>query len=72
MTDPAVAFLPGEGYGPFDRGDKDDVWLKAANNSSPFLGAVWPGVTVFPGAPHTESFQPIGTDVKRNFRLVPL
>ena len=48
MTDPAVAYLPGEGYGPFDRGTQTDVWLKAANNSSPFLGAVWPGVTVFP------------------------
>ncbi|KAI8974202.1 alpha-glucosidase [Trametes punicea] len=48
MTDPAVAYLPGEGYGPFDRGTAADVWLKAANDSSPFLGAVWPGVTVFP------------------------
>ncbi|CDO71936.1 Glycoside Hydrolase Family 31 protein [Trametes cinnabarina] len=48
MTDPAVAYLPGEGYGPFDRGTAADVWLKAANGSSPFLGAVWPGVTVFP------------------------
>ena len=53
MTDPAVAYLPGEGYGPFDRGTQTDVWLKAANNSSPFLGAVWPGVTVFPGELHT-------------------
>ncbi|KAI0669390.1 alpha-glucosidase [Trametes maxima] len=48
MTDPAVAYLPDEGYGPFDRGIKADIWLKAANGSSPFLGAVWPGVTVFP------------------------
>ncbi|KAH8100347.1 alpha-glucosidase [Cristinia sonorae] len=48
MTDPAVAYLPGESYGPFDRGTDADIWLKAANNSSPFLGAVWPGVTVFP------------------------
>ena len=48
MTDPAIAYLPDEGYGPFDRGTAADIWLKAANNSSPFLGAVWPGVTVFP------------------------
>ncbi|TBU29276.1 alpha-glucosidase [Dichomitus squalens] len=48
MTDPAVAYAPGEGYGPFDRGTTADIWLKAANGSSPFLGAVWPGVTVFP------------------------
>ena len=48
MTDPAIAYIPDEGYGPFDRGTAADIWLKAANNSSPFLGAVWPGVTVFP------------------------
>ncbi|KAH9923696.1 alpha-glucosidase [Epithele typhae] len=48
MTDPAIAYLPDQDYGPFDRGTADDVWLMAANNSSPFLGAVWPGVTVFP------------------------
>ncbi|OBZ75819.1 putative alpha/beta-glucosidase agdC [Grifola frondosa] len=47
MTDPAVAYLPGEGYGPYDRGTADDIWLKAANGSFS-LGAVWPGVTVFP------------------------
>ncbi|KAJ3553318.1 hypothetical protein NM688_g3681 [Phlebia brevispora] len=47
MTDPAVAYLPGEGYGPFDRGSQMDVWMKAANGSDS-LGAVWPGVTVFP------------------------
>ena len=43
MTDPAVAYLPGEGYGPFDRGSEMDVWMKAANGSSYSLGAVWPG-----------------------------
>ncbi|OJT01982.1 hypothetical protein TRAPUB_7516 [Trametes pubescens] len=48
MTDPAVAYVNDGTYGPFDRGIKDDIFLKAANGSSPFLGAVWPGVTVFP------------------------
>ncbi|KAI0648507.1 alpha-glucosidase [Trametes meyenii] len=48
MTDPAVAYQPGQGYGAFDRGTAADIWLKAANGSSPFLGAVWPGVTVYP------------------------
>ena len=46
MTDPAVAYLPGEGYGPFDRGTAKDVWLKAANGSSYSLGAVWPGMSL--------------------------
>lgn len=48
MTDPAVAYLPDENYGPFDRGAEMDVWIKAPNGSAS-LGLVWPGVTVFPG-----------------------
>ena len=48
MIDPAIAYAPGEGYGTYDRGTATDVWLKVTNGSSPFLGAVWPGVTVFP------------------------
>lgn len=48
MTDPAVAYLPGEGYGPYDRGTDMDVWIKAPNGSAS-LGLVWPGVTVYPG-----------------------
>ncbi|EMD34263.1 glycoside hydrolase family 31 protein [Gelatoporia subvermispora B] len=47
MTDPAVAYLPDQGYGPYDRGSALDIWLKAPNGSFS-LGAVWPGVTVFP------------------------
>ncbi|KAG6864625.1 hypothetical protein C0991_008189 [Blastosporella zonata] len=47
MTDPAVAYTPGEDYGTYDRGTGLDVWLKAANGSDS-LGLVWPGVTVYP------------------------
>ncbi|KAF8267580.1 alpha-glucosidase [Lactarius quietus] len=47
MTDPAIGYLPGQGYGTYDRGTELDVWLKAANGSSS-LGVVWPGVTVYP------------------------
>ena len=42
MTDPAVAYLPGQGYAPYDNGKKLDVWLKAPNGSES-LGVVWPG-----------------------------
>jgi alpha-glucosidase len=42
MTDPAVAYLPGAGYGPYDRGTAADIWLKAPNGSAT-LGLVWPG-----------------------------
>ncbi|KAI0738081.1 alpha-glucosidase [Daedaleopsis nitida] len=48
MVDPAVAYAPNENYGAYDRGTEADIWLMAANGSSPFLGAVWPGVTVYP------------------------
>lgn len=42
MTDPAVAYTPGQGYGPFDRGTASDVWLKLPNGSYE-LSVVWPG-----------------------------
>ena len=42
MTDPAVGYLPGEGYAPYDNGKALDVWLKAENGSES-LGVVWPG-----------------------------
>ena len=44
MTDPAVAYLPGRGYGTYRRGTELDVWPKAANRS-PSLGVVWPGMS---------------------------
>nr|GAT54403.1 alpha-glucosidase [Mycena chlorophos] len=47
MTDPAVGYLPGQGYGPFDRGAEAGIWLKNQNGSD-HLGLVWPGVTVWP------------------------
>ena len=43
MTDPAIAYLPGQDYGTYNRGTELDVWLKAANGSSS-LGVVWPGM----------------------------
>ena len=45
MTDPAVAYHPGGGYDPYDRGTALDVWLKA-DDGSPILGVVWPGASV--------------------------
>ncbi|KAF8888302.1 glycoside hydrolase family 31 protein [Infundibulicybe gibba] len=56
MTDPAVAYLPGDGYGPYDRGTQQDIWLKNANGSQS-LGLVWPGVTVYPGSYWTNEFE---------------
>ncbi|KAI9433845.1 glycoside hydrolase family 31 protein [Lactarius indigo] len=55
MTDPAIAYLPGKGYGTYDRGTELDLWLKAANGSSS-LGVVWPGVTVYPDWFHPQSW----------------
>jgi alpha-glucosidase len=43
MTDPAVGYLPGQGYEPYDRGTGLDLWIKTPNGS-PSLGVVWPGM----------------------------
>ncbi|KAF8755028.1 glycosyl hydrolase 31 family [Rhizoctonia solani] len=47
MVDPAVAYQPDKGYKAFDRGVKDDIFLKELNGSL-HKGVVWPGVTVYP------------------------
>jgi alpha-glucosidase (family GH31 glycosyl hydrolase) len=47
MTDPAVGYLPGQGYEPYDRGTQLDLWLKAPNGSAS-LGVVWPGMSRSP------------------------
>lgn len=43
MTDPAIAYAPGQGYEPYDLGTQLDLWLKAPNGSAS-LGVVWPGM----------------------------
>ena len=43
MTDPAIAYVPGQGYEPYDLGTQLDLWLKAPNGSAS-LGVVWPGM----------------------------
>ncbi|KAI0344944.1 alpha-glucosidase [Trametopsis cervina] len=55
MTDPAVAYLPGGSYGPYDRGTDLDIWLKAKDGKDPNLGLVWPGVTVYPDWFHPDT-----------------
>lgn len=45
MIDPGVAAQPG--YFVYDSGTQEDVWVKTANGDH-YLGAVWPGATVFP------------------------
>ena len=42
MTDPAVGYLPGQGYEPYDRGTALDLWVKTPDGSAS-LGVVWPG-----------------------------
>jgi hypothetical protein len=46
MTDPAIGYLPGQGYEPYDLGTQLDVWVKTPNGSAS-LGVVWPG-TFYP------------------------
>ncbi|KZS89841.1 alpha-glucosidase [Sistotremastrum niveocremeum HHB9708] len=47
MVDPAVGYQTKEGYPTYDRGVRDDIFLKNPNGSY-HLGVVWPGVTVYP------------------------
>ncbi|KAB5592833.1 Alpha-glucosidase family protein [Ceratobasidium theobromae] len=47
MVDPAVAYQPNKGYGAFDRGVADDIFLKEPNGTI-HKGVVWPGVAVYP------------------------
>lgn len=47
MVDPAVAAEPNQGYGAYDRGIKDGIFLKGEDGEL-FKGVVWPGVTVYP------------------------
>lgn len=54
MVDPAVAYQPNMGYGAFDAGVQQDVFLKVANGSL-YNGVVWPGPTVFPDWFHPDS-----------------
>jgi hypothetical protein len=43
MVDPAVAFLPDQGYPTFDRGLAADAYLKNPNGTT-YKGLVWPGM----------------------------
>uniref|UniRef100_D8PUM4 beta-glucosidase n=1 Tax=Schizophyllum commune (strain H4-8 / FGSC 9210) TaxID=578458 RepID=D8PUM4_SCHCM len=47
MTDPGVAYVPGENYEAYNKGIEMDIFLKQENGSD-FLALVWPGVTVYP------------------------
>jgi alpha-glucosidase len=46
ITDLHIKKDPDHGYAPYDSGVKDDVFVKHADGST-FVGAVWPGESVF-------------------------
>src|SRR5205085_2734741 len=46
ITDLHIKKDPDHGYAPYDLGVKDDVFVKRANGTT-FVGAVWPGDSVF-------------------------
>jgi len=46
ITDLHIKKDPDRGYAPYDSGVKDDVFVKRADGST-FVGAVWPGESVF-------------------------
>ncbi|OLC98521.1 MAG: hypothetical protein AUH86_04725 [Acidobacteria bacterium 13_1_40CM_4_58_4] len=47
ITDLHIKKDPGHGYVPYDSGTKDDVFVKNPDGSV-YVGAVWPGDSVFP------------------------
>ncbi|KIJ92581.1 glycoside hydrolase family 31 protein [Laccaria amethystina LaAM-08-1] len=58
MTDPAVAYLPNQGYPPYDRGKELDIWLKGPDGKES-LRLVWPGLfCVFGVTVYTDWFHP--------------
>jgi len=44
------------GYSPYEKGNLLDIWIKNPDGS-PFIGRVWPGLTVFPDWFHPKTFQ---------------
>lgn len=47
ITDLHIKYDPNNGYAPYDSGNKSDVFVKKADGSL-YVGAVWPGPSVFP------------------------
>ncbi|XP_023562027.1 sucrase-isomaltase, intestinal [Octodon degus] len=51
ILDPAIAIsklASGEAYGAYDRGSAQKVWITESDGTTPLIGEVWPGLTVFP------------------------
>ena len=44
MTDPAVAYAPGDAYGSYDRGTEMNIWIKSGDDKNYSLGLMWPGM----------------------------
>ena len=54
ITDLHIAYLPNQGYVPYDTGHAGDHFVKNADGSE-FVGVVWPGPAVFPDFTHAPS-----------------
>ncbi|XP_029026154.1 sucrase-isomaltase, intestinal-like [Betta splendens] len=51
ILDPAIATTKLIGdvpYGPYERGNEKKVWVTESDGTTPLIGQVWPGDTVFP------------------------
>uniref|UniRef100_H0V6I4 Sucrase-isomaltase, intestinal n=1 Tax=Cavia porcellus TaxID=10141 RepID=H0V6I4_CAVPO len=51
ILDPAIAISKlanGAAYGAYDRGSEQHVWINQSDETTPLIGEVWPGLTVFP------------------------
>ena len=54
ITDPHIADAPGQGYAPYDTGVAGDHFVKTPDGAT-YVGAVWPGPSVFPDFTRAET-----------------
>ncbi|XP_067676211.1 lysosomal alpha-glucosidase-like [Haliotis asinina] len=56
ILDPGISNTQPRGkYAPYDDGIADDIFVKTADGSTPIVGEVWPGKTVFPDFTHPKA-----------------
>jgi len=63
ITDLHVASAPNQGYAPYDSGVAADIFLKKPDGSL-YVGAVWPGASVFPDFSRTKARDWWGTQFR--------
>ena len=69
IIDPAISDSPG--YAPYDDGIASDVFIKYFNSTTPLIGKVWPGTTVFPDFTNPETVKWWSNQASRFHSAIP-